>query len=219
MMPFIPTPETFLSLALCGSIRDKIVPPLILADYLLYNLNLRSPDLYTSTYSLSPTNDLMEFLSAVALKTGKLLKGGYVDDTAAAIEVVNRFRGGGLGTWPVDRITPEGFDRRIKEEIKARQRESRSSGDVLELRKSKKSTQLGTRVDLGAGPKGVMTAAIESGRSPAKQKSTGKRTVGKRAVGSRAKAFVLKIAKRGRKTLNRNKGTKSRKGTKQKKRR
>ena len=134
-MPFIPTPETFLSLALCGSIRDKIVPPQILADYLLYHLNLISPDLYTTAYTCEPTNDPLEFLSAVAQKTGKLLPGGYIDDRAAAMEAISRFRRGGLGTWPVDRVTPDAFDKRIKEEVLARRRESKGSGDLVESRK------------------------------------------------------------------------------------
>ena len=137
-MPFIPTPETFLALALCGSIRDKIVPPPILADFLLYHLNLLDPELYTSIYDIPPTNDPFEFLAGVARKTGKLLQGGYVDESAAAMEAISRFRRGALGQWSVDRITPDAFDKRIKEEILARQRESRGSGDVVESRKVKK---------------------------------------------------------------------------------
>jgi len=136
-MPFIPTPETFLALALGGSIRDSIVPPQILADYLLFKINLIDPYLYTSAYDMSPTNDIEEFLLGVAKKTGKLLHGGYVDEKAAAMDAISRFRRGALGHWSVDRITPDAFDLRIKEEVIARQRESRGSGDVLENRKKK----------------------------------------------------------------------------------
>jgi mitochondrial GTPase 1 len=135
MMPFIPTPETFLALALCGSIRDKIVPPQILADFLLFHLNRKDPALYTSVYNIRSTNDIEEFLTGVASKTGKLMQGGYVDDRAAAMEAISRFRRGGLGMWHVDSITPDAFHRRIKEEIVARQRESRGSGNVVESRK------------------------------------------------------------------------------------
>src|SRR5436189_152678 len=110
MMPFIPTPETFLTLALCGSVRDNIVPPPILADFLLYHLNLVNPILYTSVYDMPPTNDALDFLSGVARKTGKLLRGGYVDEVGAAMEVISRFRRGALGQWCVDRITPDAFD-------------------------------------------------------------------------------------------------------------
>jgi hypothetical protein len=134
MMPFIPTPETFLSLALCGSIRDSIVPPPILADFLLYHLNLIDPELYTSVYDIPPTNNSVEFLAGVARKTGKLLQGGYVDEKAAAMDAITRFRRAGFGQWTVDKITPDAFDRRIKEELLARQRESRGSGDIVESR-------------------------------------------------------------------------------------
>jgi mitochondrial GTPase 1 len=124
MMPFVPTAQTFLSLALCGSIRDSIVPPPILADYLLYHLNLHNPELYMSTYAMNhPTNDVFEFLTAVAKQTGKLLRGGYVDEGAAAMDAITRFRKGALGEWAVDRITPDAFELRIKEEVRARLRE------------------------------------------------------------------------------------------------
>src|SRR5277367_2160336 len=129
MMPFIPTPETFLSLALCGSIRDTIVPPPILADYLLYHLNLLSPSLYTDLYSIPPTNDLNTFLLGIARKSGRLLSGGYIDEMGASQAVISRFRRGGLGAWPIDKVTPEAFDKRIKEEVLARQREGRGSGE------------------------------------------------------------------------------------------
>lgn len=71
----------------------------------------------------SPTNDISEFLTAVAKKTGKLLRGGYVDEGAAAMDAITRFRKGTLGEWSVDRITPDAFDLRIREEVRARQRE------------------------------------------------------------------------------------------------
>lgn len=137
-MPFVPTPETFLALALCGSIQDKIVPPPILADFLLYHLNLTNPELYTLKYDIEPTNDIFDFLASIAQKTGKLRAGGYVDEKGAAMEVISRFRKGGLGQWAIDRITPEAFNRRIKEELVARQRESRGSGGVVETRKPSK---------------------------------------------------------------------------------
>ena len=130
-MPFIPTSETFLSLALCGSISDKIVPPPILADYLLYHLNLVDPELYTSIYDMEPTNNVMEFLMGIAGKTGKLLSGGYVDEIGAAMDAITRFRTGKLGHWSVDRIAPDAFDLRIKEEVRARQREFKGSGSLI----------------------------------------------------------------------------------------
>src|SRR2546423_15377164 len=139
MMPFIPTTETFLSLALCGSIVDKIVPPPILADYLLYHLNLVNPGLYTAAYDMEPTNDVMEFLTCIAGKTGKLRSGGYVDEIGAAMEAITRFRNGKLGQWSVDRITPDAFDLRIREEVMARQREFKGSSSLIRNTKSGES--------------------------------------------------------------------------------
>ena len=172
-MPFIPTPETFLSLALCGSIRDTIVPPPILADYLLYHLNLQDPNLYTDLYSTPPTNDITAFLTAIARATGRLVPGGYVDEMAAATAVISRFRRGGLGMWPVDRVTPDAFDRRIKEEVLARQREGKGGGNVLESRISGKKG--------GGGGKGPMSGAIAKGRLDAR-KAVGKTGQGGRKV-------------------------------------
>jgi hypothetical protein len=201
MMPFIPTLETFLALSLCGSIPEKIVPPQILADYLLYHLNLISPDLYTSVYECNPTNDPIEFLTAVATKTGKLRAGGYIDDRAAAMEAISRFRRGALGTWPVDRITPDSFDKRIKEEITARQRESRTEGNVIESRNSKGMIQ--SRVII----EGTMSKAIESGRHEGARKKVSKRPSGRpRKVGEPNRG----ISRGVRKSVNRNKGTKPR---------
>ena len=194
-MPFIPTPQTFLSLALCGSIRDSIVPPPLLADYLLFHLNLHTPYTYLHTYNLEhPTNDVNELLAAVARKTGKLLRGGYVDEGAAAMDAITRFRHGDLGVWSVDRVTPDAFDLRIKEEVKARQREYRGT--------------------LGAeGGSGTMGKAIREGREAAtktkprtKKKGVGQGKTGKTLTGAKSR----KVGGT-RKTINRNRGTKSKK--------
>jgi hypothetical protein len=217
MMPFIPTPETFLSLALCGSIRDKIVPPPILADFLLFHMNLMDPELYTSVYDIPPTNNVIEFLAGVARKTGKLLPGGYVDEKAAAMDAISRFRKAGLGHWTIDKVTPDAFDRRIKEELVARQRESRGNGDVIESRKKTTKSIILLIVLIGGIKKGVMGSAIASGREDA-MKSLGK---GKRGNSGSAKMAVnFKVGRVGvrakqpkgvRKAVNRNKGAKSRK--------
>jgi hypothetical protein len=197
MMPFIPTPQTFLSLALCGSIRDSIVPPPLLADYLLYHLNLHDPHTYLRAYNLDhPTNDVNELLAAVARKTGKLLRGGYVDEGAAAMDAITRFRHGDLGAWPVDRVTPDAFDLRIKEEVRARQREYRGT--------------LGEKAGSG-----TMGKAIKEGREAAtKTKPRTKKKGGAGGGGKGGKKVAgAKSRKAGgtRKTINRNRGTKSKK--------
>jgi hypothetical protein len=222
MMPFIPTPETFLSLALCGSIRDKIVPPPILADYLLYHLNLKNPELYTSLYNIPPTNNVSEFLTGVARKSGRLVPGGYVDEMAAAIEVISRFRRAGFGTWPVDRVTPDAFDIRIKEELLARQRETRGTGgkvvkNTTGAPRGISEFKVVWRV-VGGGP---ISVAIARGRQDAKRavgrggkpKKVMKRSAigGGGFAGGRKGKKVAFSARGVRKAVNRNKGATPRK--------
>jgi ribosome biogenesis GTPase A len=39
-VPYVPDVESMLKLALCGSVKDMVIPPTSIADYLLYHLNL-----------------------------------------------------------------------------------------------------------------------------------------------------------------------------------
>lgn len=102
-VPYVPNAESMLKLALCGSVKDTIIAPTTLADYLLFQMNLYDPMIYGG-YS-QPTNDIMEFLSAVAYKTGRLQKGGIADDEAAALWVIQRWRNGHLGRFVLDEVT------------------------------------------------------------------------------------------------------------------
>ena len=181
MMPFVPSVETFFCLALCGSIRDGVVPLPILTDFLLYHLNLIDPRLYTSFYEMEPTNDVNEFLAGIAQKTGKLLKGGKVDEMGAARDVISRFRRGTMGQWPVDLVTPQAFDVRIKEEVRARQREFKGGRNSLSAKMEKDSTYLSQK---SGKPTGIMTRAIEKGRNDARKRlgKSGKRKMFKKTV-------------------------------------
>ena len=61
--------ETMLSLALVGCINESFIDPVILADYLLYVLNLQDPTgkLYTD-YIDHPTNNVYELLESIDQK-------------------------------------------------------------------------------------------------------------------------------------------------------
>ena len=107
-VPYVPDGESMLKLALCGSVKDTIIPPTILADYLLYHLNLYEPAAYADY--MSPTNDVTEFLEAVARKTGKLQKGGILNVEASAIWIVQRWRSGCLGKFLLDEVTLENLE-------------------------------------------------------------------------------------------------------------
>lgn len=107
-IPYVPNPESMLKLALCGSVKDTIIPPTILADYLLYHLNIYDPKVY-SEYS-RPTNDITGFLEAVAQTTGRLKKGGTADIEASALWVIQRWRNGHLGRFLLDEVTTSSME-------------------------------------------------------------------------------------------------------------
>ena len=198
-MPFIPNPETFLSLALCGSIRDGIVPWPTLADYLLYHLNKYNPALYTIAYNMEePSNDLMQFLVAVATRTGRLGRGGVVDEVIASIEAVWHFRKGKLGTWPIDRITQDAFDLRIKEELLSRKKEIHFNPAPENSNKGKGISPLQYVLTLIEKPRGVLAKRKQNINTKTRKRIGTTRS--SRAMGSRNTG--------GRKAVNRNKGKK-----------
>ncbi|KAK4625869.1 Mitochondrial GTPase 1 [Fulvia fulva] len=108
-MPYVPDADAMLKLALCGSVKDTVVPPFNLADYLLFHVNNHDPTVY-SDY-LEPTNDVMGLLEAIANKTGRLQKGGTPDLEGAALWMIQRWRNGHLGTFLLDDVTEQAVAR------------------------------------------------------------------------------------------------------------
>jgi ribosome biogenesis GTPase A len=109
-VPYVPDAESMLKLALCGSVKDTVIPPTSIADYLLYHLNLVDPALY-QTFS-EPTNDIHELLERLAKKQGRLKKGGVPDIEAAALQLIQRWRAGDLGRFVLDQVDEHAFERR-----------------------------------------------------------------------------------------------------------
>lgn len=111
-VPYVPDAEAMLKLALCGCVKDTIVPPVMLADYLLYQVNkVGEWGCYTCyTPGAEPTNDVMTLLEGVARRTGRLMKGGMPDVEAAALWVVQRWRGGFWGRFILDDVSEEGIE-------------------------------------------------------------------------------------------------------------
>ncbi|KAI9793721.1 MAG: Mitochondrial GTPase [Peltula sp. TS41687] len=108
-MPYVPDSEAMLKLALCGCVKDNILPSTILADYLLYHLNLEDPALYEAYHP--PTNDVLSLLDQVARKTGMLQKGGVPNIDHVALWFVQRWRAGNLGCFVLDEVTEEAYKR------------------------------------------------------------------------------------------------------------
>jgi ribosome biogenesis GTPase A len=101
-IPYVPDAHAMMKLALCGSVKDTIIPPVMLADYLLYHINLHSPTLYADY--CSATNDIVELLTAIAQKTGRLGKGGAVDTEATALWMIQKWRTGQMGRFLLDQV-------------------------------------------------------------------------------------------------------------------
>jgi mitochondrial GTPase 1 len=109
-VPYVPDAESMLKLALCGNVKDTVIPPTTIADYLLFHLNLQDPGLY-GMFS-EPTNDIYQLLDGLARKQGRLKKGGLPDMEAGALQFIQRWRAGGIGRFVLDEVTEDGLDRR-----------------------------------------------------------------------------------------------------------
>jgi mitochondrial GTPase 1 len=130
-IPYVPNGESMLKLALCGSVKDSIIPPTILADYLLYQLNLKDPSFYGAY--CEPTNDIDRLLTEVSHQTGRLQKGGVPDLEATALWLIQKWRHGDLGRFVLEEVT------------EASLHEARGSGIALSFSQARKSAGEATR--------------------------------------------------------------------------
>lgn len=103
--PYVEDGETMMKVALAHGIKKGLIDDEILVDYLLYRMNRRDPQLY-SQYC-EPTNDVMEFLAAVAMKEGKLKAGGLPNLAEAAAKTLSKWRDGKMGRFVLDDLSEE----------------------------------------------------------------------------------------------------------------
>ncbi|KAI3328452.1 P-loop containing nucleoside triphosphate hydrolase protein [Ustulina deusta] len=111
-VPYVADVESMLKLSLVGCVKDGLVPSETVADYMLFLLNRRDPSLYA--HLSAPTNHIYEFLDAVAVRTGKLLKGGVPAREQAADWVVQQWRRGLLGRFGLDDVSEEALKARAR---------------------------------------------------------------------------------------------------------
>ncbi|PKX97132.1 putative GTPase MTG1 [Aspergillus novofumigatus IBT 16806] len=112
-MPYVPDAEKMLKLALCGCVKDSVISPVTLADYLLYHINLHNPGQYQRWSQ--PTNEISPLLDSFARQTGLLAKGGIPNIDLAALHFIQKWRSGELGRFILDDLQAE--QRRIDEGI------------------------------------------------------------------------------------------------------
>lgn len=113
-VPYVPDAESMLKLALVGSVKDTILHPTTIADYMLFHINKNDPTVY-SNYC-APTNNILDLLAAVGRRTGKLVRGGAPDIEASALWMVQRWRQGSLGQFLLEDVTQDGLERKKMEE-------------------------------------------------------------------------------------------------------
>lgn len=106
--PYVDDGETMIKIALVQGIKKGLIPDEILADYLLYRLNLQDPAIYERY--CSPTNDIEVFLTAVAKKEGKLRAGGLPSWQDSAARVLSQWRSGKLGKFVLDDLSDTAID-------------------------------------------------------------------------------------------------------------
>ena len=110
-VPYVPDAESMLKLALCGSVKDTVVPTSIVADYLLYKLNLEFPAAYHEWSE--PTNELDVWLTRYAMRQGLLMKGGEPNLESAALRLIQRWRRGAMGRFVLDDVNDEALGKRM----------------------------------------------------------------------------------------------------------
>jgi mitochondrial GTPase 1 len=104
-IPYVPDAEAMLKLALCGCVKDSIVAPYTLADYLLYRLNLVDPGIYA--YLCPPTNEVEVLLKAIAKRSGRPSKPTEINWDALSLMMIQRWRGGRFGRFSLDSLDEE----------------------------------------------------------------------------------------------------------------
>lgn len=104
-MPYVPDAENMLKLALCGCVKDAVISPVTLVDYLLYQINLHDARAYQRWSE--PTNEVMPLLENFARKTGLLGKGGVPIIDSAALHFIQKWRHGDVGRFLLDDLEAE----------------------------------------------------------------------------------------------------------------
>ncbi|PGH27798.1 hypothetical protein AJ80_00586 [Polytolypa hystricis UAMH7299] len=109
-VPYMPDAESMLRLALCGQVKDSIIPATTLADYLLYKINLHNPHIYHKY--CPPTNEIIDFLEQMARKSGLLGRGAVPDIERAARRFIIQWRDGEMGKFILDDIHARTLERK-----------------------------------------------------------------------------------------------------------
>lgn len=124
-VPYMPDADRMLKLSLCGCVKDSIISPTTMADFLLYHINLYDPSVYEQWHD--PTNDITSLLDCYARRSGFLAQGGTPNINLAALSFIQRWRAGKLGKFILDDIQVEIHRKMESGEIDTKARGTRDS--------------------------------------------------------------------------------------------
>lgn len=136
-VPFVPDAEAMMKLALCGSVKDTVIAPVTLADYLLFHINRQQHGPQTYADYNPPTNDITELLEGLCRKTGRLGKGGVPDTDAAALWMIQRWRQGNMGHFVLDEVAEDGLEKKMREELVVSLSQARKGAKEAQRARSK----------------------------------------------------------------------------------
>ena len=119
-VPHVKDEQAMIALAITGAMRTSIVEPEIQADYLLYRLNLASPDGKAYKEFLPhPTNNINTLLKAIwTTKIKPKQRGGGYNPTGAAAFWVDQWRQGKAGKVMLDSLEENAFETSSEKEEK-----------------------------------------------------------------------------------------------------
>lgn len=135
--PYVEDGETMMKVALAHGIKKGLIDDEILVDYLLYRMNKRDPGLYAQY--CDPTNEVVEFLEAVAKKEGKLKAGGLPNLPEAAAKILSKWRDGKMGKFVLDDLSEDEI--RAHELMLAEPRLSMNQAKKLQKEERKKAKE------------------------------------------------------------------------------
>ncbi|KAI3403792.2 mtg1 [Candida oxycetoniae] len=92
-LPTVKNAETMLALGLVGCVHNSFIDPVILADYLLFVLNLQDPSGKAyNLYMSHPTNDIYELMYNIAKQRKTLKRDGSYDELGIATHWLNLWK-------------------------------------------------------------------------------------------------------------------------------
>ena len=112
-VPYMPDVNSFVKVAIARGVKEGLVSPHTLADFLLFKMNQYNPKMY-SKFS-EPTNDINTLLLKMADKLHFLTKGRNKDWERAARWLMDKHGDGTFGLFPLDDVSFEALEAKKNE--------------------------------------------------------------------------------------------------------